>query len=141
MAKLIIVMGLCGSGKSHLITKLISESSMGVYVKDEGLLTEKFEENYEYLLISLENGINSIVSGAEFCFKNNQEILVNRVIEDLPDVDIEYYAFENDLEKANNNVKKRTNKQDVEGHIEINNRLTKDYYIPDESKKLEIHTI
>jgi len=141
MGTLTIIMGLCGSGKSHLLAELISKSPMGAYVKDEGLLTEHFEDNYKYLLDSLKNRINSFVAGGEFCFKNNQEILISRLKKDIPDLKIEYYAFENDLEKANNNVKKRTNKSDVKGHMQINAKLSNDYYIPKGSNIVPIFTI
>jgi hypothetical protein len=141
MATLTVIMGLCGSGKSHILMDLVGKSPMGAYVKDEGLLTENFEENYEYLLVSLQNGINSFVAGAEFCFKENQEFLENRVKKDIPEIVIEYVSLENNPEKANSNVKKRTNKSDVEGHIKINNELTNKYHIPEGSKIIPITEI
>lgn len=141
MSNLTVIMGLCGSGKTHILMDLIGKSSMGAYVKDEGFLNENFESNYEYLKTSLKSGINSILVGGEFCYQNNQQILEKKVRTDFPEINIKWIAFENNLAKANANVRNRKNKSDAEGHIRINNELTKHYHIPEGSQLIKITEI
>ena len=141
MGTLTIIIGLCASGKSHLLQEKIQKAKYGIFVKDEGFMTEHFEGCYRNLKAALENDIDAVLAGGEFCYKNNQEIFETRLREDFEDIEINWIAFENDLEKANNNVKKRKNKEDVDGHIEINSRLTKNYHFPENYQLREIFVI
>jgi len=138
MGTLTAIIGLAGSGKSHHLLKLIQESPMGAYAKDEGFLVGDVNQNYQKVYLNLRNDINVFIVEAEFNFKSQQDAFIQKIHEDIPEIEIKWLAFEKDLAKANNNVMKRTNKPDPKGHAEQNTRIFPHYNIPVGADELEI---
>lgn len=137
MAKAIFVLGLCGSGKTHLAED-IKQRNPAIFLKDEGFNID-FEENYQTLVKNLREGKDCIVIEIEFCCREDlRELIEQKLRRDLPEVKIVWKCFENDIEKANKNVLNRKNKADAEGHTEINSRVSKCYTYPKNSEILPI---
>lgn len=65
-------------------------------------------------------------------------MIVNLIEQECPGTQIEWVCFDNDLEAANWNVAHRTNKGDMEGHIDINRRVSPMYTLPEKCVRRSI---
>ncbi len=139
MARVTFIVGLCASGKSHLLGEMLKKSSSSY--KDEGFIGEKFNENYEILKKSLQNEKDYIIVEIGFYLEQNRKIIIDKLKADVPGVEIIWKCFENDIEKANKNISNRKNKSDVKGHKDINSRISPIYTFPDNAEILSIVTI
>ena len=137
MAKVTFILGLSGSGKTHLAEELLKNSEAMLF--DEGF-HDNFTENFETLIEYLNEGIDFIIIAMEYRTLHNQKVIQQMLEEAIPGITVEWYYLENDVEKAKLNLARRKNKVDAEGHIEINSRITKDYEIPEGADVLPIVT-
>jgi cytidylate kinase len=134
MAKLTFVIGLCGSGKSYLSEKLAESTGVRLF---EGLV-EKQQVDLPELLHALKNGLDCVVEEISFCIPENRESIVQIVQREVPDAEIEWICFKNDLDAANWNVMHRTNKTEPDRHKEINERVHRGYIYPEGCKPIPI---
>ena len=138
MPKAIFILGLCGSGKSYIADEI--RKTFPAELMDEGFNTD-FEKNYKKLVTNLREGKNCIIIEIEFCYKDGlREFIKERLIKDLPKTEIIWKCFENDMDKANQNIINRKNKEDPKGHIEINLRISPKYTFPRDAEILPIIT-
>jgi hypothetical protein len=92
------------------------------------------------LLRCLREGRDCIVEEATYCYAPARGEII-RVLAVIPNVQDRWVCFENNLESANWNVERRTNKRDVAGHLAINAKLRRDYTIPAGAEIRPIHRI
>ncbi len=129
MSKVICIVGLPGSGKSTLISK-IKETRPDLVVFDDILSRDQITE----LLNTLDKGLSCIVADVYLTVP-----AVRRTAQTLlHEHDIEWIFFENAPDKCRANVKRRMDvgdTRDVEGSIR---RFTEQYVIPDGVIPLEV---
>lgn len=106
---------------------------------DEGFMIN-FDKNYENLKSNLQDEVDYIIVEIEFCIENTRKLILDKLNEDLPGIEIVWKCFENNIEKANKNVINRKNKGDPEGHIRINNNMSTIYTFPQNAEVLPIIT-
>lgn len=76
--------------------------------------------------------MDCIVEEIAYCCPQSRHTIVKALRSQIPEVDIEWICFENDLEGANWNVQHRddSGKQDIQGHIDINRKYHRVYTYP-----------
>lgn len=133
MATVTFIVGLCGSGKSHMVQQMTD-----VHIIDERF----FERQYE-LLDAIRAGKNCAIAEIAFCKIEMREKIVRELSAFAPDIDIKWICFENNLAKANSNC--RTKRKDKEAgseerHVAINQSYSPDYTYPSGAEILPIWT-
>ena len=119
MSKVIIIIGLPGSGKTTFIHQFISNKSFKEYLdwgrelqispKGEVLTNFNIDDRFEDLIQTLKNNKNVILDGSSFCdyrFLCEAEYYLNL---NFPNIQIEKYYFENNPKDATANVLYREN--------------------------------
>ena len=102
MSKVTFVIGLSGSGKTHMV-----DGMTGVRKIQESFFARKDE-----FFAAITAGEDCVVSERAFLRKANQEAIVREILATAPDTEIEWFCFENNLEKANRNCRReRKDKQ------------------------------
>lgn len=136
MAKLTFVFGLCGSGKTYYAERLAAQTGAKVFSdfwRDENT-------NLSTVLADLNSGIDCIIDEWRYSIPLfRQKILAE--LKHVSDLNFEWICFENDRASADWNVRHRINKGDVEGHLAINEFLTRVYGCPAEAQLLKITRI
>lgn len=139
MAKVIFILGLSGSGKTHLAKEMIKKSP--ATIMDEGFNVD-FNKNYKKLISVLLKGEDCIVIEIELCYEEDlRKQIKKKLVNDVPEVEIVWKCFENDIEKAKKNIlrrKEQGGKEDIEGHIAINERVSPYYTYSPGAEILEI---
>ena len=136
---LVLVLGLAGSGKSHLIRLLRQD-----FCIEEGFALAE-QTNINLLKAALSEGKHCIVSERKYRSSQQRSIFLEAVRQGLPvPPAIHFICFENDLAAANHNCRHRGNKARDPGgkeHIAQNNADAIDYEIPDGAVVVKIHGI
>jgi len=114
MNKVIIIIGLPGSGKTTFIHQFVSNKSFKEYLdwgrelqinpKGEVLTNFDIDDRFEDLIQTLKNNKNVILDGSGFCdyrFLCEAEYYLNL---NFPNIQIEKYYFENNPKDATANV-------------------------------------
>jgi adenosyl cobinamide kinase/adenosyl cobinamide phosphate guanylyltransferase len=118
VAKVTFFLGLAGSGKSHCAEELKAQTGAEIFEGTEG---EKKEELLRAMVQQLNDGKNCIVEEIAYCLPSRREAIVATLCRWVPNIEIEWICFENDLESANWNVRNRKHKSDaVQSHLHIN---------------------
>lgn len=137
--KLILVLGLAGSGKSHLISLLKNE-----FCIEEGFALDE-ENNIQKLLNGLSEGKCCVVSERKYRSTKERDAFLRRIVDaSCPAPEVQIICFEKDLESANHNCRFRTNKsrdRNGEDHIQRNARDYEAYEIPVDAIVVRIHRI
>jgi len=128
MTTVTFLLGLCGSGKTHLAKELREATGAEIF---EGV---EHHKSLPAIVQHLRNGKDCIVEEIAYCDSHTREEIITRLRSLVPEVQIECICFENDLESANWNVVHRTNKGGVEGHLAINRSWHGVYKCPDGAK-------
>lgn len=138
MPHAVLIVGLCGCGKSHLARDYASRGYVCLDESFEGrrfaadpgknLSTDKFNELKQQLAQGkncafTEAMLMSAATRTEFepCLKQ---------LEAMPGVTVEWVFFANDRESANHNCRNDPNREDPEGAVRNNDRWTACYEIP-----------
>jgi type I restriction enzyme S subunit len=136
------IYGLCGAGKSYLAREM---ESKGIQRLDEGfpdppagknLSPQKYAKLQEYLRAGRDC---AVVEATLFVESVRQE--AEAYVRDIPNVKIEWVAFEADLAIAKHNCLHRQEKGDGPGHAQLNERWMRDYSytFPDGVKPRQIY--
>src|SRR5579872_228517 len=124
MARVTLILGLCGSGKTWLAEKLGAET--GTLLFDEPIGRNQEQEIVEHL----HAGLNCVVEEFFYCVADYRNKFLS-LVSTVPGVEIEFICYENDLESASWNVQRRKNKGRVQEHINLNNSVSPHYTYPD----------
>lgn len=142
MKKITFILGLCASGKSFRANK-IAEKTKALLI-DEGFIPgigPLFEENYKKVVKQLNENKECVVIEIAYCQEIARNFITEQLERDVPDVQIKWLCIDNNLEIANKNVEIRESKKvngDANGHIDINNRVSKIYTYPDDGEIIPI---
>src|SRR5882672_5364135 len=117
MPKVTFLLGLAGSGKSHLAEELRRATNAAVL---EGVLGPHDPLAVDGPTKRLLEGKDCIVEEIALCFEENRELIVSYLESSVPGVEIAWICFTNDPESAEWNVRHRRNKSDIENHLFIN---------------------
>ena len=130
MAKVTFVLGLCGAGKTFLANQLKSETGAEIF---EGIVGAHNPTGLRDMLDRLRQGMDCVVEEIAYCCAHSRETIVKILRSQVPGVEIEWICLENDLESANWNVTHRdeVEKQNIQGHIDINRKYHCLYTYPD----------
>jgi hypothetical protein len=132
MPKALVVLGLCGSGKSHLI------EARGLRLFDGPVGTPSILDD---AIAWLNSGRDCGIEEIHYCIPSYREAFERRLRAEVLDVEIEWVCFANDLNASNWNVTHRKNKADAETHRSINDRLHPQYVCPAGVPILPIHRV
>jgi hypothetical protein len=135
MPKVTFILGLSGSGKTHLSEQLKRETGAEIFAN---LLSD--DSGLSALIERLRHGEDGIVDEVRFCLPAYREQIIQSLAQ-IGDLEIRWICYENDLETANWNVIHRTNKGDPEGHLDINLRLHPHYTYPTNAEIIPIQRI
>lgn len=124
MPTVTFILGLCGSGKTWLADRIIADEKF-----DDSFL--KDQNKHCALIDALGSGKDCIVIEIAYCCEKEREKIICEVTNAVPNVKINWLCIENDLYRANKNCRERTNKDDPEGHVRINQRYSPCYTYPD----------
>ena len=115
MAKLTFVLGLSGSGKTYIAERLATET--GAKLFSDFWLEE--EKNVPVVIAKLSSGIDCIIDEWRYTIPLFRKKILAE-LKDVPDLELGWICFENDRTSADWNVRHRTSKGNVEGHLAIN---------------------
>jgi hypothetical protein len=125
MVRVKFIVGLCGSGKSHLIAQYGSTFKLF----DEGVAPGW--PAHGPFLEAVRLGQDSIAVEIAFRLPVYRALIEAELRLVRSDVEIEWLFFANNLQTANSNCPKDTKKQrDVPGNLACNSAWTRDYDIP-----------
>ncbi len=125
MAKITFIIGLCGSGKTHYSEVWRQKTGAKIF---EGIgKSIGGNTNWSAIINHLNAGEDCIIEEMNFCFQDPRNEIIRYILNKASGTKIEWVCFENNLESANWNVRQRTNKGDIDGHLKINEQLHRDY--------------
>ena len=78
----------------------------------------------------LKKSKDCVIEEIAYCRANYRERITAYIRSLVPDAEIEWICYENDLESANWNVSNRTNKSAIDEHLAINKRYHSLYTYP-----------
>lgn len=110
--------------------------------------SKHFDENFAVgddqkndLVENLKRGKDCTVSEASYMFECERKKIIKWLGKKVPDAEVQWIAFENDLETANWNCVMRDNKGDPAGHVCQNCRTTAYYSYPEGAEILPIYKL
>lgn len=142
MAKLTIIVGLPGAGKSNRVSELRDVTS-GIcvedFMKDSIEHSQQFihSQHYQQLIDDLQNGKDCVVADIAFCNTGRRTEAEQVVVHAVPGVTIEYEFFENDPAKCGINALHR-NRRNVDEELQKIDDLSAEYDIPPGAKLLPV---
>jgi hypothetical protein len=138
LTRVVLIVGLCGSGKTYLATELesqgfvcLDESFGGIrFSADPGKLlsTGKSDELERQLM----QGMDCAFTEAMLMFEQGRqefEPCLKR-LRAMKDTTIEWVYFANDPDSANHNCRNDPNRSDGEGRVALNVKWCRSYRIP-----------
>jgi hypothetical protein len=129
---LVAILGLCGSGKTHLASQFERDR----YVRfEEGMLpiNDEYTARYRQMLETLHGGQNCVLVEASYCFEQCRQHLLTDLQQLVPTVTLRWICFDNDLARANANCLRRLATEphrDAAANREQNERMSRDYTYP-----------
>ncbi|MCI0330701.1 MAG: ATP-binding protein [candidate division Zixibacteria bacterium] len=144
MVKLLIVVGLPGSGKSTFIENRLSKGEFPGTYFDEFMANAiddvhefKQSRHYGILIKQLQGGQNCVIADISFCLKGKRDEAVEAIREKVVAVDIQWKFFENSPAKCIKNVL-RSGSPAMANKIYYINLFSGKYRIPDGIEAEEI---
>lgn len=145
MAKLIVVVGLPGSGKSHLIRQRQAECP-GVCVQDfmanSHGHSHRFTDSRHYgdLVRDLRAGKDCVIADIAYCDTWSRVEVEGVIRQDVPGVTIEWQFFENDPARCEANVEWRGRSNAPEEKKKIR-ELARKYHIPPDASVIPVWSV
>jgi predicted kinase len=135
MAKVVIVVGLPGSGKSHFVKSHRSQYNGLVvcdYFKDSLVPTLSLpgSRHYQDLLKSLREGRDCLIADIAFCQAPRRAETVRILAELVPAAIVEWVFFENNSEACRANIERDGGGQRAQDRLEYLAKFAPDYSIP-----------
>lgn len=144
IGKLLMVIGLPDAGMTHLIEKKLQPRITGVLVHDfhgnaiDHSSLPRNSRHYDALIESLRNGNDCLIADIEFCRPRRRKAVIEAVIEEFPEVKIEYHCFKNQPERCKTNARRRGRKG-VDEEIAKIEKISEDYEIPAEAIEYDVY--
>jgi len=143
MPKLIIIIGLPGSGKSHYIKNLVAYGEIEKeHVYDDfhanahnNSSEVTASQHFIPLIESLKNDKNCLVSDIVFCKNERMEALKNTIVELC---EIELHCFENNPMQCKKNIAIRA-RESANKEMSLVDSLTCEYQIPKRAKLITVY--
>ena len=125
----IIILGLCGSGKSLLATEL---ESAGCLKFDEGVYKWWAGSSYGKLMTAIADGKDCVIVDIAYIVERERAELVADIRAHRPDAKVRWICFENDPERANENCRRdpRRTPEQIASNLKQNALLTRGYSFP-----------
>jgi hypothetical protein len=139
MPRVVLIVGLCGSGKSYLASEYVAQGYVCLDESFEGrsfaadpgknLSTDKFNELKRQLAL----GRNCAFTEAMLMFEHERENFTPclKELQAMEGVKVEWVFFANDPDSANHNCRNDRSRMDGEGRAALNERWSRCYSIPD----------
>ena len=124
--KVILIVGLPGSGKTHLARKL---------VQNQGLKLFDDIDSLDQLFCALKNQESCIITDPNLCDPSIRAKALKILKENFEELTLEWIFFKNDPESCRKNVAFRNDGRDVEATIK---RFSKVYEVPEGVQSLDI---
>jgi len=144
MAKLIVVVGLPGSGKSHHVQELrtncagvCAEDYMANSLGDSPRFTDS--RHYGDLISDLRAEKDCVIADIEYCDTWRRVEVEEVVSRDVPGVTIEWHCFENNPSQCEANVDRRSRESAEEEKRKIRS-LSAKYHIPSGAEVIPVWT-
>lgn len=148
MAKLTVIVGLPGSGKSRWMQKR-RDLYPGVYAEDfmansrgdrPGFANSR---HYDKLICALQDGLDSIIADIAYCDSGSRAEVEPTVRRSAPSTTMEWIFFEKNLDQCVRNIQARGKHEPdrepkVDREIAEAHRLSKVYSIPECVKRLPV---
>lgn len=142
--KLIIVIGLPASGKTHLLRCWKTKNIVGWTCEDfhanaRNNSTEVVDSIFlEPLIKQLNQGVSCAVADIAFCDLTRLQFFKDYIISRVPNVNIEHYYFENNKQACIENAERR-GRANLEGEIKKIRELSVIYIPPLNAKSNEVY--
>ena len=142
MSKFTFILGLAGSGKSHL-AKEMKQKDKDLLIIDDAFhpVFNKniYEINLDKLRQAVNNGFNAVIIEGAFCFKEFRDQMVPYLESLFPQVEFEWICFVKDIEKAKKNLHRSDREgRNSEEHEKLNENLNPKYTYPDNCQIIPI---
>ena len=141
MVKLIIVIGLPGSGKSCYLNSLKYEKIVDHIIHDFHAGAASFcfyDSKYANELVELlKSGINCGVADISFCKAFRRNAFIEGINDNIKDIQIEYHCFENNPETCKHNVLIR-NRKGVQNELLRIDEFTENFDILENYKMMPV---
>lgn len=121
MSKVTFIVGLPGSGKSHLVSEMVKVENAVV-----------FDDKYKPIdcLTAISQGVNVIVADPLLCPAKDQQSVAKSLRNLYENLNVHWIYFENDPEACLANVERRAAKGDLREVRTAIRLLSKHYFIP-----------
>jgi hypothetical protein len=145
MVKLIIVIGLPGSGKTHYLEELKAQKKIMSYYDDYQKKSYGndndpiLSRHYGPLLSKLKRGQTVAIADINYTRKDELDAVVASVLRVLPEIKVELHYFENNPQKAIINIKTRAREDGMVKELTFVRENTLNYIVPT-IKKIEIYS-
>ena len=143
MPTLKIVLGLPGSGKSHLIEQTLKASVDGPCVHDfhanaigDSPAPQK-SRHYREVLAALRSGASCVIADIAFCRPHRLEAVVAEIRSEVSDFEIEYHCFKNQPERCKRNAARR-GRGSLKRELQLIEEFSGSYQIPDEANLYDV---
>ncbi len=140
MLKIIMIVGLPGSGKTTWGSSFVKENPNSFFIDDISIVTKNAKEYLEKLKKENIFCENLLISDVFFCQKEVREKATQVIKEVFQESQIKLVFFENNIEKCNKNVEQRTKLGDDRKVSELIISLSKKYSIPEDAEIISIKT-
>ncbi len=137
-AKVILLIGLPGSGKTTWGKAFLQANPQVVFVDDMSMLTNNAKDYLAKIKTNSENS-TLIIADVHFCQGNIRKTAEHTIKEVFPTASLEMIFFENNPEKCLNNIQTRMTKGDTRLVTEMVRQLSKVYFIPENQTCLKIY--
>lgn len=123
MSKLIIVIGLPGSGKTHYLNALKQKREIAGFYDDYQrraygkYVDPRLSRHYSPLLAKLKKGKDFAISDIIYTRQSNLRAVVKAILCVLPETEIELHYFENDPINASVNVRNRAREKTLQKEL------------------------
>lgn len=135
MPKVILLVGLSGSGKTRKGKKMEREDGFVWVDSIEHRSETGAKENYQTLIDHLRRGQNCVAEELQAVDPGYRTQIEAKLKKEVQDLEIEFWFFEKDLVKATRNVLSRPDeKKNIEKHLLLNCDIYHSYMVPTDPK-------